>query len=80
MKTQIARWGNSLAIRLSKQVAEDSGLTEGSDVEVRAHKGKITIVPRIPQYDIDELVRQMKGKKAPKLEDWGPAVGEEIDL
>ena len=80
MKTQIARWGNSLAVRLPKQVAEQSGLAEGADVEVRAQRGKITIVPRIPRYDINELVRQMKGKKPPKLVDWGRAVGEEIDL
>lgn len=80
MKTKIARWGNSLAIRLPKQVAEDSGLAEGSDVELRAQRGKITIAADIPRYDIDDLVRQMKGKKSPKLWDWGPAVGEEFDL
>lgn len=80
MTTQVARWGNSLAIRLPKQVAEETGLIEGADVDVRAHGNTITIVPKLPKVDFDDILRRMKGKKAPKLEDWGPAVGEEIEL
>jgi antitoxin MazE len=32
---QIAKWGNSLAIRLPKAVVEALGLKEGDDIEVR---------------------------------------------
>jgi antitoxin MazE len=32
---QIAKWGNSLAVRLPKAVVEALGLKEGDDIEVR---------------------------------------------
>lgn len=32
---QVAKWGNSLAIRIPKAVAEELGLEEGDDVEIR---------------------------------------------
>ena len=34
MKTKVARWGNSLALRLPKQLANSYHLSEGSDVEI----------------------------------------------
>lgn len=33
---QVARWGNSLAVRLPKALVDRLGLKEGDDVEVRA--------------------------------------------
>lgn len=35
---KVARWGNSLAIRLPRPVVEALGLKEGDEVEVRAGK------------------------------------------
>jgi antitoxin MazE len=32
---QVAKWGNSLAVRLPKAVVEALGLKEGDDIEVR---------------------------------------------
>ena len=32
---QVAKWGNSLAVRLPKSVVEALGLKEGDDIEVR---------------------------------------------
>lgn len=31
---QIAKWGNSLAVRLPKKVVEELGLKEGDDVQI----------------------------------------------
>lgn len=39
---QIAKWGNSLAVRLPKEVVDQLGLKEGDDVEIVA-KGKETL-------------------------------------
>ena len=39
MKVKIAKWGNSLAVRLPKRLAEELGLTPGKDR--RAAKARI---------------------------------------
>jgi antitoxin MazE len=39
---QIAKWGNSLAVRLPKQVVEELGLKEGDDIQITP-KGKKTL-------------------------------------
>ncbi|HET9743272.1 MAG TPA: AbrB/MazE/SpoVT family DNA-binding domain-containing protein [Terriglobales bacterium] len=36
MKTQMAKWGNNLAVRIPKPVAIEARLKEGDSLEVRA--------------------------------------------
>ena len=36
MKTQMVRWGNSLAVRIPKPVAEGARLKEGDSLEIEA--------------------------------------------
>jgi antitoxin MazE len=45
VKTEIKKWGNSLALRLSTVMAGVSWLTEGTLVEVEATKEGLTIRP-----------------------------------
>jgi antitoxin MazE len=35
---RVAKWGNSLAVRLPRPVVEALGLKEGDDIEIRAAK------------------------------------------
>ncbi len=81
MNTRIQKWGNSLAIRLSKAVIEESGLNAGAEVTVTANGTGILIKPsrqkrrRVP---IKELVRGMKpGQYRYRHFDDGP-VGKEV--
>lgn len=46
MQTRIARWGNSLAVRIPRPLARDLALTEGSSVEIAVEDGRIVLVPR----------------------------------
>jgi antitoxin MazE len=88
MKAKIARWGNSLALRLPAEVVRDFGLTEGQVVELNPNKPTIEIKterPRtahgIPIYTLEELVAEMKRvgpENQPPMVDWGPDVGSEI--
>jgi antitoxin MazE len=57
--TQIVKWGNSLAVRLPKNVLEDARLAEGDAVEIRVVAGSIELraTERIPT--LDELVSQI---------------------
>ncbi len=43
MNTKIQKWGNSLAVRLSKEVVQKQSLHEGSAVTVKEEKGRIVI-------------------------------------
>lgn len=84
MKAKLARWGNSLALRLPAEVVRDFGLKEGQSVELTPNKPKIEIgterpvVNGIPVYTLEELVAEMKPENEPEMVDWGPDRGSEI--
>jgi antitoxin MazE len=88
MKAKIARWGNSLALRLPAEVVRDFGLHEGQVVDLTPTKPTIEIKterPRtaqgLPIYTLEELVAEMKRlgpENQSKTIDWGPDVGSEI--
>jgi antitoxin MazE len=45
MKVQVAKWGNSTAVRLPKAVVEQLGLRSGMTVDVSVEDGKLLLVP-----------------------------------
>ena len=78
MQVQIARWGNSLGLRLPKHIAERAGLRAGARVEVEAEGGRIVISPAPPRYDLAELLRGMTPEAMREAFDWGPDKGREV--
>ena len=77
MKSNISRWGNSLAVRLPKQAADAAGLQEGSEVEITVADGKLTIASRRPTYQLSELLADYKPKHRHRETDWGKPKGKE---
>ena len=71
MTTKIKRWGNSYAVRISKEKVRELGLRDGSQVEIK-------IRPAHKKYSLDELISQIDPNNMPELVDWGPDVGKEI--
>jgi antitoxin MazE len=77
VKTKIAKWGNSLAVRLPKLLAEDLDLTAGREIEIRRDGTQLTLETaatkrRIPSYRLEDLLAQIKpGQKPPPFENWG---------
>ena len=41
----ISKWGNSLALRIPKAIAEELQLNEGSPISIETAEGKILITP-----------------------------------
>jgi len=80
MKAKIAKWGNSLAVRLPKAVAEAAGLKEGVELDVIVDGSDLRLrrAIRIPYYKLEDLVAQMRPENQPELVDWGPDRGAEI--
>jgi antitoxin component of MazEF toxin-antitoxin module len=47
MTTKIQKWGNSLAVRLPKEVAQNLTLQEGSEVVIREGRKQV-IIEQVP--------------------------------
>jgi antitoxin MazE len=76
--TQLAKWGNSLGLRLPKSVAREARLGEGDTVQVSVDNGTIVIRPSHPRYSLDELVRRITAKNRHDESDWGAPLGDEV--
>lgn len=79
MRGKIARWGNSLALRIPKSVAEEAGLDEDGPVEIRVESSTI-VVERVVDDDptLEELVAGITPENRHEATDWGPPVGREV--
>ena len=75
--TQISKWGNSLALRLPKSVAQEAQVDDGDTVQVSVDNGAIVIRPARPRYSLDELVGRITAKNRHGETDWDRAVGGE---
>jgi antitoxin MazE len=77
MRTQIGRWGNSLAVRLPGAYVKDLGLSEGTELEISAVGGGLLLRPAKREYSLEELVAQITEENRHGETDWGQAVGRE---
>lgn len=85
MQVRVSRWGNSLAVRLPKQLAEQLSLTEGQSVDLAVVDDVIKIATnaatRVPRYKLADLIKEAEdlGPLAqPEMVEWGPDRGAEI--
>jgi antitoxin MazE len=78
MRTSIAKWGNSLAVRIPRDVIERANLREGAAVDVTAKAGTLVVAAARPRYRLaDLLVKETRGRRHGEV-DWGPARGKEV--
>lgn len=77
--TQIGKWGNSLAVRIPKSVAEDARLREGEPVTVMVPaEGGLVIKPSRRKRQLRQLVARITAKNRHKETGWGKPVGKEL--
>jgi antitoxin MazE len=78
-RVQISKWGNSLGLRVPRDVAARAGLTEGSRVDIEAAEdGRIIISRSRRRFTMDELLAGMTHEKEHSLDDDGPRGAELI--
>jgi antitoxin MazE len=77
MPTAIAKWGNSLALRLPKHAVEEANLKEGAAVDVEVKDGTLVIRPARKKYKLSDLLANHKRKHRHEEIDWGSKQGEE---
>lgn len=79
MRAAIQKWGNSLALRIPKSLAEDSSIQQGSVVDISLARGKLVITPVAePTYSLDQLLAGVTKKNCHGEIDTGPPVGREV--
>ncbi|MFZ0887653.1 MAG: AbrB/MazE/SpoVT family DNA-binding domain-containing protein [Candidatus Binataceae bacterium] len=77
MRARIAKWGNSLGVRIPKAVAKEVGLDEGANVEFKVSGRNLVLAPAGREYTLSELVEGITGKNRHGETDWGSPVGSE---
>jgi antitoxin MazE len=78
METHVQKWGNSLALRIPKPLADEVGLRENSPVELWLRDNTLVITPVVkPAFDLAQLLAQVTADNLHREVDTGPAIGGE---
>jgi antitoxin MazE len=65
---QVAKWGNSLAVRLPARLVSELGLSEGDEIEiVRASRERLEIERRTCREEAIASLRALREKYAGRL-------------
>lgn len=66
MRTRLSRWGNSLALRIPGPYAKEVSAREGTEVEIRAERGVILILPIRRRLRLADLVKEIRPENLPE--------------
>jgi antitoxin MazE len=78
MVATVARWGNSLAIRIPQHIIKEIQLTEGAEVDLVVVGGDLIIKPRSRRrYSLEELVAAITPENLHSEVESGAATGNE---
>ena len=80
MKVKVAKWGNSLGVRLPKAAADSIGVTAGSELDLTVELGGFRLrgMPKTAAQRLQELLDQIDPNNIPETIEWGPDRGSEI--
>lgn len=79
MQTQVKKWGNSLALRIPKPLAEQLAIKNDTEVEIVVEDGQLLIRP-LPEPDLtlEALLAQITDENRHDEVETGTAVGSEV--
>ncbi len=79
MNATVQKWGNSLALRIPKSLAEDVDLHQGSVVQLKVVKGEMIVKPKKEKkLSLRQMVKRITQKNLHAATDWGRPVGKEV--
>lgn len=83
MNAKLKKWGNSMGVRIPKEILDNLGVKEDWEFEIIEKENSIELKPVYKnnlkkKYTMDELLAGMDKNNRPELYDWGPDVGKEI--
>jgi antitoxin MazE len=56
MNSRILKWGNSLAVRIPKVIADEMNMTENTSIQLTMKEGMLQIAPLDPVWHLDDLL------------------------
>ena len=82
MIVEFCKWGNSLAVRIPKALADSIKVSSGKRAEIKVENGALVLRPivrpaRKLSYTLEELLSGMTRDSVPQEVDWGPKRGNE---
>ena len=77
MQVKISWRGNSLGLRIPKDVAIRAGVREGSWVDIETEGDRIIIAPAHARNVLADLLKGMTPEAMREAFDWGPDKGRE---
>ncbi len=79
MRTAVQRWGNSLALRIPKSFAQETRLSEGSEVELGLKAGALVVkaVAR-KRHSLPDLLKRVTASNRHASVATGNAIGAEV--
>jgi len=79
MHVRVQKWGNSLAVRIPKPLAEDAEVKEGTVLNLAVSEGKVVAMPvEKKKQSLKQLLAKITRKNLHAEVDCGPSVGREI--
>ena len=79
MQTQVKKWGNSLALRIPKPLAEQLAIKTDTEVEIVIEDGQLLIRPLPePVLSLEALLAQITDENLHDEVETGTAVGGEV--
>ena len=77
MTSKVKKWGNSLGIRIPKDIANSINLTDNSDIDISIENGKIAITPKnnllndlVSKITTNNLHKEIETKGIVGNEEW----------
>lgn len=75
---RIAKWGNSLAVRIPLAIAKQASLAEGDCVQLALDgEGGIVLRPVRRRYELADLVARISPRNRHRETEWGSPQGRE---
>ena len=79
MLAKAHQWGNSLAVRIPKNIAKECGIAVNTDIEIVREKGNIILMPVVKkQYSLSSLLAKVTDENKHSEVQTGATVGREI--
>jgi antitoxin MazE len=79
MHVRVQKWGNSLAVRIPKPLAEDAQVKEGTVLNLAVSEGMVVATPvEQRKWSLKQLLAQVNKRNLHAEVKFGPSVGREI--
>lgn len=78
MKTKAQKWGNSLAVRVPKGIAEQAGIREGDALNIEVADEAIVLMPQRRGYRLAQMLMGIRKGNLHNEADFGTPRGREM--